>query len=70
MLKPMKKYSNITKKRKIIDQIEAIRSKNNSNWMQILRIAFQYAPEKTSKVMSKIYSEDQRISKLAKKLSE
>lgn len=66
----MKKDNNTNKKRKIIDQIEAIRSKNNSNWMQILRIAFQHAPEKTSKVMSKIYSEDQKISKLAKKLSE
>ena len=66
----MKKKSAKNRKSKIIDQIETIRSKNNANWMDILRIAFEYAPEKTSKTISKIYSADQKISKLAKKLSE
>ena len=35
-------------KLKVIDQIESIRKKNNKNWMDILRIAFKFAPEKTS----------------------
>lgn len=53
---------------RIIDQIEDIRSKNNTNWMDILRIAFEHSPKEASKVMSEIYNEDQKISLLAKKL--
>ena len=53
---------------KILDKIEKIRSKNNTNWMNVLRLSFELAPEKTAKILSKIYKDDQRISKLAKKL--
>ncbi len=58
-----------TKYHKIIDQIEKIRSKNNVNWMNILRLAFKHDPKEAAKVMSKIYSDDSRIGKLAKKLT-
>ena len=54
----------------IIDEIEKIRSKNNINWMNILRLAFKYAPEEARAIVSKINSDDQRISGLLKKLSE
>ena len=53
---------------KIIDKIEGIRKKNNVNWMNILRISFKYSPDETAKVMAKIYSDDDKISKLVKKL--
>lgn len=53
----------------VINKIEKIRSKNNTNWMNILRIAFKKSPSETAKIMSKIYIEDQNISKLAKKLT-
>jgi hypothetical protein len=53
---------------KIISQIETMRKKNNTNWMDILRIAFENNPKKTAKVMSKIYSDDKKIGSLAKKL--
>ncbi len=53
---------------KILDKIEKIRGKNNTNWMNVLRLSFELAPEKTAKILSKIYKDDQRISKLAKKL--
>jgi hypothetical protein len=53
---------------KIISQIEKVRKNNNKNWMDILRTSFTYAPIKTAKIMSKIYSDDARISRLAKKL--
>lgn len=53
----------------IINQIEKIRKKNNSNWMDILKIAFKYAPNETAKTMAQIYKEDSNISKLTKKLS-
>ena len=62
-----KKNSNINYL-KIISQIENIRKKNNVNWMDILRIAFKNNPRATAKVMSKIYTDDQKISSLVKKL--
>ena len=54
----------------IIDEIEKIRSNNNINWMNILRLAFKYAPDEARSIVSKINSDDQQISKLLKKLSE
>ena len=54
----------------IIDQIEKLRTRNNVNWMDILRLAFREAPEEAKKMMKKIDHEDTRISDLVKKLSE
>ena len=62
----MKKNKN---KLKIIDRIESIRGKNNINWMNILRLAYKKSPVEAAKIMSKIYSDDMRIGKLAKKLT-
>lgn len=53
----------------IINEIEKIRSKNNVNWMDVLRIAFKHAPEETREVMFKINQSDDKISDLLKKLS-
>ena len=55
---------------KIIDEIEEVRTRNNVNWMDILRLAFIHAPEESKKLMKKINLEDNRISELFKKLSE
>jgi hypothetical protein len=52
----------------IINQIESIRSKNNVNWMNLLRLAYKKSPKETSVIISKIYKDDSRISKLVKKL--
>jgi len=54
---------------KIIDEIEKIRTKNNVNWMDVLRLAFVHAPEESKKLMKKINQEDNRISELFEKLS-
>ncbi len=54
---------------KIIDKIEKIRSKNNVNWMNILRLAFKLDPKKASKIMSKINYDDKKISSLLNQLS-
>ncbi len=54
---------------KIINKIEKIRGKNNTNWMNILRLSFKNDPIATSRILSKIYLDDNRISKLAKKLT-
>ena len=58
-----KKYS------KIIDQIEKIRSKNNVNWMNILRLAFDLDPKATTRIMKKINYDDKKISSLLNKIS-
>lgn len=58
-----------TKYHKIINQIEKIRSKNNINWMNMLRLAFKHDPKEAAKIMSKIYVDDLNIGKLAKKLT-
>ena len=53
----------------IIDEIEKIRSRNNVNWMDILRLVFKHCPDEAKKLMGKINEEDDRISELFKKLS-
>ena len=55
---------------KIINQIQKIRSKNNVNWMNILKLAFKLDPKNTSKLMKKINYDDNKISKLLNKLSD
>lgn len=54
---------------KIINQIQKIRSKNNVNWMNILKLAFELNPQKASSIMKKINYDDKKISNLLKKLS-
>ena len=39
------------------------------NWMDILRLAFTYAPEEAKALMKKIDYEDNRVSELVKKLT-
>lgn len=53
----------------IIDEIEKVRSKNNVNWMDILRVAFKYAPDEARAIMAKINNDDNKISKLLEQLS-
>ena len=52
----------------IIDKIEKIRSKNNVNWMDLLRLAFKYAPVEARMLIKKINRDDVKISNLLKKL--
>ena len=60
------KYNNYLK---IINKIEKIRSKNNVNWMNILRLAFKLDPKQAKKIMMKINYDDKRITQLLNKLS-
>lgn len=57
------------KKLKIINKIQKIRGKNNVNWMNLLRLAYKKAPDESALIMSKIYKDDIKISRLVKKLS-
>jgi hypothetical protein len=53
----------------VISKIENVRKKNNKNWMDILRIAFRYAPNEAAKVLAEIYKEDKKLNTLAKQLT-
>lgn len=56
------------KYQKVINKIEKIRSKNNKNWMNILRLAFKLDPKNASKIMKAINYNDKEISSLLKNL--
>ena len=53
----------------VISKIENVRKKNNKNWMDILRIAFKYAPNEAPKVLAEIYKEDKKLNSLANQLT-
>ena len=55
---------------KLIDEIESVRARNNVNWMDILRLAFTYAPEEARLLMQQVNKSDQEISQLLSSLSE
>tara|TARA_B100001057_G_scaffold345098_1_gene346157 strand:- start:280 stop:465 length:186 start_codon:yes stop_codon:yes gene_type:complete len=54
---------------KIINEIQKIRSNNNVNWMNILKLAFKLSPVETTKIMKKINYDDKKISNLLNKLT-
>ena len=54
----------------IIDQIEGIRFKNNMNWMNLVRLAFEVAPDRAKEIMRKISEHDAEILELSKQLGE
>ena len=48
----------------LINKIEKVRSKNNINWMNVLRVALKHAPDETIKLMKNINLKDKKISNL------
>lgn len=52
----------------IIDKIEKVRKKNNINWMNLMKIAFKFAPQEAKKCIKKISKQDKEINKLLEKL--
>tara|TARA_B100000886_G_scaffold329575_1_gene279072 strand:- start:1778 stop:1984 length:207 start_codon:yes stop_codon:yes gene_type:complete len=53
---------------KYINQVQKIRSKNNINWMNVLRLAFKHDPNEAAKLMKKINSDDGKIGRVLRKL--
>ena len=62
------KINKYKKSLKIVNQIQKIRSKNNKNWMDLLKLSLKLDHKSTSKIIAEIYKDDRKISKLAKKL--
>tara|TARA_B100001250_G_C19678652_1_gene734837 strand:- start:786 stop:980 length:195 start_codon:yes stop_codon:yes gene_type:complete len=54
--------------KKIFDEIEKIRSKNNKNWMNLLRLSYDLKPKETIKIINQILNKDEKLISLAKKL--
>jgi|TARA_B110000438_G_scaffold275655_1_gene296768 hypothetical protein len=55
---------------KIIDEVERVRTRNNVNWMDVLRLAFRHAPDEARGLMKRVNAEDERISELLNKLAD
>lgn len=53
----------------IIDKIQYIRSQNNVNWMDILRLAFRDSPEEARHLMGKVNEYDGEIAALLRQLA-
>ena len=62
--------NNLKKNTKILfKKIENTRKKNNSNWMDLLRIAYDSNPRETIKILKRILKKDEALIKLAKNLT-
>ena len=65
----MKQKKRIIKKGlKIINKIQKIKTKNNKNWMDLLRLSLELDFNSTSKILKEICKDDKRISALAQKI--
>ena len=54
--------------KKIFNDIENLRAKNNKNWMDLLRLSYDIDPNKTIKIIQNILSKDEKLMKLGNKL--
>jgi|TARA_B110000483_G_scaffold54722_1_gene68274 hypothetical protein len=63
-----KKDKNVSRALKLLDKIEKVRSKNNKNWMDILRLSIKLDYKNTTSLIKEIYKQDTKISNLAKKI--
>jgi hypothetical protein len=54
----------------LIERIEIIRGKNNGNWMEILRIALECAPDRTRDVLYRIIASDEAVTHEMRQLLE
>jgi|TARA_B110000259_G_scaffold164562_1_gene190713 hypothetical protein len=61
----MKKNKNVI----IVNAIQSTRSKNNNNWMDLLKLSLEYAPIEAKKILKRINKQDKKISFLLQKLS-
>ena len=57
---PLIKKKKIQKSIKLINQIQHIRSKNNKNWMDLVKLSLSLDFNKTSKILSEIYKYDNK----------
>ena len=56
-------------KQVLIDKIESVRTRNNVNWMNLMRLAFKIAPHEAEKIFESINQDDNSIANLLKILT-
>jgi len=66
--KKIVKINKVLKAIKLVNKIQAIRSKNNKNWMDLVKLGLRLDFNKTVKIISGIYKYDNQIGKLTKKI--
>jgi RimJ/RimL family protein N-acetyltransferase len=64
-------YTKMVKRtdKEIIDEIEAIRTRNNVNWMDAVRLAFELAPERARAIFQDIKECDAKVNELLEELA-
>ena len=53
----------------VINEIEAVRSRNNVNWMNLMRLAFRVAPHEAEEIFKNVNKDDGTIAGLLKTLT-
>lgn len=65
----MNKKNLFKKNLELINKIQKIRSKNNLNWMNLLKLSFKHDPKNAAKIMSNVFNDDKKISSLVGQLT-
>tara|TARA_B100001741_G_C16491856_1_gene570093 strand:- start:664 stop:879 length:216 start_codon:yes stop_codon:yes gene_type:complete len=68
MKKNKKEKIKIRKAISLVNKIQKIRSKNNRNWMDLLKLSLKLDHKKASKILKEIVADDKKISEVAKKI--
>lgn len=68
MIMKNKNLKKIKEGLKLVNQIQKIRTKNNKNWMDLLRLSLKLNFHETSQILKEIYKDDKKISFLAQKI--
>lgn len=63
-LRSMSEKTALEQKLLLIDEIEKVRTRNNVNWMDILRLAFVSNPDEAKKLIRRINDQDNKIAEL------
>ena len=53
----------------VIDEIAQVRSKNNKNWMDLMKLAFRIAPVEAQGIMGRIVECDKEVTRLCGELA-
>lgn len=54
---------------RLIDQMESIRTKNNVNWMDLVRLAFEVDPVRAKEIVRQIVDNDREIANVLEELA-
>lgn len=54
----------------LIDRMEAVRAANNVNWMALVKLALEVAPERARPILAGITAKDAEIAGIIKQLAE